>query len=287
MVAADRPYSAAMTVAYLAAFGCAVAFGLATVLESIATRRVETDTDAVDARSLARVATQWQYLAGLGVDGLGWLLSLVALASLPLFVVESMIASAIGFTVLFAAVLQKLRPTGRQLWFIAAIALGLVGLAASGASEEAKRTPAAYTWAMVIALVVLAVAGWLVVRFVRGEVAASILGGLAGLAFGGTALCGRAILGTFGIGDLRDPILYALALYGALGMVLLTLGLQRGSVTVATAWLFVTQTVVPSAVGLVVLGDRARDGMVGLAATSFVVTVVAAVGLTLVSPPME
>lgn len=276
-----------MLIAYIAAFGCAVAFGLATVLESIAARRVESNGEGVDAKALANVAKQPIYIAGLATDGLGWLLSLVALSQLPLFVVESMIASAIGFTVLFAAVLQKVRPTARQSWFIAAIAVGLVGLAASGASEEAHRTPAAYTWAMVISLVVIAVAGWLVARFVRGDVSGSVLGALAGLAFGGTALCGRAIVGDVGVGDLRDPILYALALYGALGMVLLTIALQRGSVTVATAWLFVAQTVVPSIVGLAVLGDSARDGLAGLAAGSFVVTIVAAIGLTLVSPPME
>lgn len=276
-----------MILAYAAALGCAVAFGLATVLESIAARRVESQPDTVDARSLAKVATQPVYIAGLAADGLGWLLSLVALSRLPLFVVESTIASAIGFTVLFAAVLQRLRPTMRQIWFIVAIAAGLVGLAASGASEEAHRTPAAYTWAMVISLVVLAVVGWSVAKFVHSGVGAPVLGALAGLAFGGTALCGRAILGELGVGDLRDPIVYALALYGALGMVLLTVALQRGSVTVATAWLFVAQTVVPSAVGLAVLGDSARQGLAGLAVASFVVTVAAAVGLTLVSPPME
>lgn len=276
-----------MVLAYLSAFGCAVAFGLATVLESIGARRVESASGGVDARDLANVARQLPYLAGLGVDLLGWVLSLVALAQLPVFVVESMIASAIGFTVLFAALLQKVRPTLRQLAFIVVIAIGLTGLAMSGASEEAHRTPAAYTWAMVVSLLGLAIGGWLVAQFVHGPRSAPLLGALAGLAFGGTALCGRAILGQFALGDLRDPILYALALYGALGMVLLTIALQRGSVTIATAWLFVAQTVVPSGIGLLVLGDRARDGMAVVAGASFIVTIIAVVGLTLVSPPME
>lgn len=276
-----------MVIAYVAAFACAACFGLATVLEGIGARRVASAPDAVDVRALARVATQVPYLLGLATDLLGWVLSLVALSMLPLFVVEAMIASAIGFTVLFVAVIDRVRPTSRQLWFVLAIAVGLVGLAATGASEAADRTPAAYTWAMCIALVVLAIAGLLVVRLVHGGVAAPLLGALAGLSFGGTALCGRAILGEFTLGDLRDPILYALALYGVLGIVLLTLALQRGSVTIATAWLFVAQTVVPSAIGLLVLGDRARDGLAGVAGASFVVTLVAVVGLTLVTPPME
>ena len=171
-----------MAIAYLAAFGCAVAFGLATVLESIGARRVESASEGVDARALANVARQLPYLIGLGVDLLGWLLSLVALSQLPVFVVESMVASAIGFTVLFAAVLQKVRPTARQIGFIVLIAAGLAGLAMSGASEEAHRTPAAYTWAMVISLLVVSVGGWLIARFVPGPRSAPLLGALAGLA---------------------------------------------------------------------------------------------------------
>jgi hypothetical protein len=51
--------------------------------------------------------------------------------------------------------------------------------------------------------------------------------------------------------------------------------------------LFTAETVIPSIIGLTILGDSARSGYAGIAAVSFVVTIVAAVGLTLVSPPME
>lgn len=276
-----------MLLAHLAAIGCAVAFGLATVLESIGARRAAAEVPRAGASAVARAAIQGPYLLGLGTDGIGWVLSLVALASLPVFVVQSMVAGAIGFTVLFAAVLQHVRPTARQLGFILAIAVGLVGLALSGAPEEARRTPGAYAWAMVLSLVAVALLGWFVAARTHGSTSASLLGALAGLSFGGTALCGRAILGDFGTGDLRDPVLYALALFGVLGMILLTVALQRGQVTVVTAWMFVTETIVPSIVGLAVLGDSARNGMMGVAIASFAVTIVAAVGLSLVSPDVE
>ena len=275
-----------MVFAYAAAILCAVCYGLASVLQSIGARRVEA-SESIDARSLARIATQIPYLVGLGLDGTAWLLSLLALSRLPLFVVQAMVAGAIGFTVLFAALFQHLRPTGRQVAFILVLASGLLGLALSGAPEEARRTPPAYSWGMWAGVIVIAVIGAVAAKNMRGDKAAAALGGLSGLAFGGTALCARALVADVSISDLRDPLLWGMLAYGALGLVFFASALQRGSVTVATAWLFTAETVVPSIIGLTILGDSARPGFALIAAVSFVVTIVAAVGLTLVSPPME
>jgi len=275
-----------MVFAYAAALLCAVCYGLASVLQSIGARRVEA-SEAIDARSLARIATQLPYLIGLGLDGTAWLLSLLALAQLPLFVVQAMVAGAIGFTVLFAALFQHLRPTARQIAFIVVLALGLLGLALSGAPEEARRTSPAYAWGMWVGVIAIALFGALVAKKMRGDRAAAALGCLSGLAFGGTALCARALVADVSISDLRDPLLWGMLAYGALGLIFFASALQRGSVTVATAWLFTAETVVPSIIGLTILGDSARPGFALIAAISFVVTIVAAVGLTLVSPPME
>ena len=275
-----------MVFAYAAAILCAVFYGLASVLQSIGARRVEA-SESIDARSLARIATQIPYLVGLGFDGTAWLLSLLALSQLPLFVVQAMVAGAIGFTVLFAALFQHLRPTGRQVAFILVLAAGLLGLALSGAPEEARRTPPAYSWGMWAGVIVIAVIGAVAAKNMRGDKAAAALGCLSGLAFGGTALCARALVADVSISDLRDPLLWGMLAYGALGLIFFASALQRGSVTVATAWLFTAETVVPSIIGLTILGDSARPGFALIAAVSFVVTIVAAVGLTLVSPPME
>lgn len=275
-----------MAFAYAAAILCAVTYGLASVLQSIGARRIAA-TDSISARSLAQIARQIPYLAGVGLDGVAWLLSLLALSRLPLFVVQAMVAGAIGFTVLFAALFQRMVPTVRQVAFIVVLAGGLLGLALSGAPEEARRTSAGYSWGMWVGIIAIALLGAWVARTMEGDRAAALLGGLAGLAYGGTALCARALVADVTLSDLRDPLLWGMLAYGALGLIFFTAALQRGSVTVATAWLFTAETVVPSIVGLTILGDSARSGYAGVAAVSFVVTIVAAVGLTLVSPPME
>jgi hypothetical protein len=78
--------------------------------------------------------------------------------------------------------------------------------------------------------------------------------------------------------------LLGLAAYGGLGLVLFASALDKGSVTVATASQFSAETVVPALVGLVLLGDHAREGLAGAAAAGFLLTVGGAVGLTLVAP---
>lgn len=275
-----------MVFAYSAAILCAVTYGLASVLQSIGARSVESG-ETISTRSLAQIAKQLPYLCGVGLDGVAWVLSLLALSQLPLFVVQAMVAGAIGFTVLFAALFQRIMPTARQVAFVLVLAGGLLGLALSGAPEEARRTPPAYTWGMWMGVFVIVVIGVLVARTMKGDRAAAALGCLAGLAYGGTALCARAIVADVTVSDLRDPLLWAMLVFGASGLIFFTAALQRGSVTVATAWLFTAETVVPSMIGLAILGDSAREGYAAVAAVSFVVTIVAVVGLTLVSPQME
>ncbi|MPY93911.1 MAG: hypothetical protein GEV08_12850, partial [Acidimicrobiia bacterium] len=114
-----------MHFAYLAAFGCAAAYGVASVLQDVSARKGQ-GGDHLDARGLVKVATDVPYLGGLGLDGVGWALSLVALQTLPLFAVQAISASSIAVTVLLAAIVLGSRPTKRQLLAMGVLALGLV-----------------------------------------------------------------------------------------------------------------------------------------------------------------
>ncbi len=84
---------------------------------------------------------------------------------------------------------------------------------------------------------------------------------MAGLAFSGTAIAGRVVA----IPDdllqiVREPVAWALVGYGLIGILVFSIALQRGSVTTTNAMLFAVETVVPTLVGVVLLGDRARAG---------------------------
>jgi drug/metabolite transporter (DMT)-like permease len=274
-----------MFLAYLAALGCAVFYGLGSVLQGIGARRIEAG-DRLQPRLLVRVATQAPYLAGLGLDAVGWLLSLLALIRLPLFVVQAVVAASIVFVVLFSALIDHVPVRRQQVLFVVALSLGLGGLGLTAAPDTARSVSTGFAIAVWISVVVIGVLGALAPRWLSPDTASSLLGALAGLAFGGTALCARSLGADGSWGDvLRDPLGWALLAFGALGLSFYAAALQRGNVTVATAWQTMTSTVAPAVVGLLVLGDHARQGFAGVALVAFVVTIAATVGLTFATPP--
>ncbi|MGZ4592212.1 MAG: hypothetical protein ACXV2I_15650, partial [Actinomycetes bacterium] len=82
----------------------ALGYGAASVLQSISARS-EGDVATLDPRLLVRLSRQVPYLAGIGLDLLAFGASVVALQTLPLFFVQSVLASSIGVTALIARAL--------------------------------------------------------------------------------------------------------------------------------------------------------------------------------------
>jgi hypothetical protein len=83
-----------------------------------------------------------------------------------------------------------------------------------------------------------------------------VTGAAAGLAFGGAALCARAIPDHPALAT--QPLVYALLAYGVAGMIAYAHALGHGEVGPVTAALWVTEIVIPAALGVAVLGDHAR-----------------------------
>jgi hypothetical protein len=274
-----------MVYPYLAAFGCALCYGVASVLQSSAARKVR-GTNRLDPKGLVTVTTRLPYLLGLGLDGIGWILSLIALQELPLFAVQAIAASSIGVTVLLATKVLHSKPTTAQLAAIGLMFVGLIALSVTAEPGDPEPVGGGFTLGVWIGVGVVAVLGVLLPRLVEGDRAAALLGVVSGLGYGGTAVCARALEAEAGVGEiLRDPLTWAIIPYGALGIMFFAAALERGAVAVATAPQFATEAVVPSLIGIAFLGDGARNGRVGLAAAGFVLTVVSAVVLTIVSPP--
>ena len=94
-----------MLLGLLCALGSALCFGTASVFQAVAARRAAQDGGggAVDPRLMARVLRQGWYLAGLGLDGLGFLMELVALRTVPIYVVGAALAASLAVTAVVAA----------------------------------------------------------------------------------------------------------------------------------------------------------------------------------------
>jgi len=253
--------------ALLGAAGAAVAYGVAAVLQAVGARRVGGHHGGP--RTLVRVVIQLPYLGGSALGLVGFVLSLAALRSLPLFVVEPIVASSVAVTAVVAIPLLGARISRRERGAVAGTVLGLALLGASGQPGPAAVVGSGLRWALGAAAVfgLVAAVGALHARFTAG---AAVLGALAGWEFGIVAVAARVLRDPSSLhGLLTDPATLALAVASGGGLTLLTTALQRGAVTATTAALVLVETAAPAAVGIALLGDTTRSGFTVLAVLGF------------------
>lgn len=268
-----------MNLALLAAAGIALSYGLATVLQSVGAKSTASSA-GLDPGLLVRLLRSVPYLVGLALDGAGFGLTVVALQSLPLFVVEAFTAGALAVTAVAAAVWLKI-PLSRGEWIgVAAVVAGLVALGLSaGADEEV----ALDTWAKWLPLGVSLVLLLVTIPAARipGRAGVTVLGALAGFGFGLVGIATRTLESPITVtGLLTDPSTYGIIAAGGLALLALATALQRGGVTQATAAMVVAETVIPSAIGLAFLGDRIRPGWETVAGIGLLVAIGGAVALS-------
>ncbi|MFI7010188.1 hypothetical protein [Streptomyces sp. NPDC050145] len=263
----------------ICALGSALCFGTASVLQAMAARATAPGTGSgVDPTLLVRALRQWRYLAGLGLDGLGFVLQVVALRSLPIYAVGAALAASLAVTAVVAARLLHVRLSGAEWGAVGAVCAGLAMLGLASGAEGDREGSDALRFAMLGVAVGVLGLGALAGRLPgRGRALALGLG--AGFGFGVVEVSVR-LIDELSPGSLvTNPALYALLVGGGAAFLLLTSALQRGSVTVATAGMVVGETVGPALVGVVWLGDRTRPGLDWLAVTGFVVAVTGALAL--------
>ena len=261
----------------LGALLAAVCFGTASVFQAQGSRAAPT-AQGLDPRLITRLVRSRPFLLGLGLDGLGFLFELAALRTLPLFLVQSCVAASLAVTAVVAAKVlgERLRP--REWLAVGAVCLGLAGLGVSAGREGSSDPGGRFDVALAIGLAAIGLLAALASRW--GEPIRSIaLGVGAGLAFGVVALAARTITDWHPLVALIEPSLYLLAAGGGLGFFLFATALQRGSVAVPTAAMVLGETVVPAAVGTLVLGDQARPGLTWLAVVGFALALAGALAL--------
>ncbi|TXH43847.1 MAG: hypothetical protein E6Q90_05360 [Actinobacteria bacterium] len=268
-----------MNIGLVAAAGIALCYGMATVLQSIGAKSTE-EHEGLDPGLLVRLLRSGPYLLGLGLDGGGFALTVVALQTLPLFVVEAFTAGALAVTAVAAALWLKL-PLSRAEWAaVAAVTVGLVAVGLSAGEDQKAELAPWEQWLPLAACAVLIVLTYLAAR-TTGRWSVSILGALAGFGFGLVGVATRSLAEPLTItGVLTDPAAYGLVVAGVVSILALATALQRGSVTQATAAMVVAETVIPSIIGLVWLGDRIRPGFDLVALGGMLVAIAGSVALS-------
>jgi drug/metabolite transporter (DMT)-like permease len=260
---------------FLLALGCSVCYGTASVLQAMATRSVDAGSGSgVDAALLVRSVRQWRYVAGLSLDGLGFLLQVAALRLVPIYVVAAALAASIAVTGIVSAWVLSARLSSAEWIAVGVVCASLSVLALAAGPAHFRRAPAGLGWALLGVVAAIFLVGAFAGRLGDRE-RGFALGLCAGSGFGVVEIAVRLL-------DVIDPTkrafyvnpaLYALVAGGAAGFLLLTSALQRGSVTTTVAAMVVGETIAPALVGVIWLGDSARDGLGWVVIVGFVVAV--------------
>ncbi|MGD1174160.1 DMT family transporter [Mycobacterium seoulense] len=264
-----------MLIGFLLALGCSVCYGTASVLQAAATRSVEAGSGSgVDTVLLMRAARQWRYAVGVGLDGIGFLLQVAALRMVPIYVVAAALAASIAVTGIASAWLLSARLSRAEWTAVGVVCASLVVLALAAGPGHFRHAPAGLGWALLGVVAAIFVAGAVAGRL-PDRPRALALGLAAGSGFGVIEVGVRLIevIDPTKRAFYTNPALYAAAAGGAAGFLLLTSALHRGSVTTAVAGMVVGETIAPAFVGVVWLGDSARDGLGWLVIAGFVVAV--------------
>ncbi|OBH98630.1 hypothetical protein A5678_21460 [Mycobacterium sp. E2733] len=264
-----------MLIGFLLALGCSVCYGTASVLQAAATRSVEAGSGSgVDTVLLMRAARQWRYLLGIGLDGAGFLLQVAALRLVPIYVVAAALAASIAVTGIASAWLLGARLSRSEWTAVGVVCASLVVLALAAGHGHFRHAPAGLGWALLGVVAAIFVAGAVAGRL-PDRPRALALGLAAGTGFGVIEVGVRLIevIDPTKRAFYTNPALYAAAAGGAAGFLLLTSALHRGSVTTAVAGMVVGETIAPAFVGVVWLGDSAREGLGWLVIAGFAVAV--------------
>lgn len=265
-----------LIVSWIAAVVACLAYGVATVLQSVGARRAATATGV---GGIVGIVTQLPYLAGLAVDGLGFVGNVIALRELPLFLVEAIVAGSVGVTAVIAA-LRGEKLVGKDWAALAVLGIGLVLLSVSAAPAAAALTSITRDW-LILGLVLLPLVIGVIGYRMSGQASVAMLSVAAGLGFSGVAIASRAMgSDPIDIRLLANPLLWAIVAYGALAVGVFGVALQRGKVTVVAAITFVIEVVVPSIIGLLLFGDGIKSGFDPVAIAGFVLAIGGTIALS-------
>lgn len=243
----------------LGAVAAAMCYGTATIWQAIGIRSFRDAAGPLWRRALAG----WLYLAGLVLDGIGYAASFWALRTLPLFLVESATASSVAVTALLAVVILRTRLHQLEVGALLAVLAGLVLLAVAAEPGPATTPSPWLPWALLAAMAALCVA----TVALRGPVISAVW---AGLGYAGTGIASRLLVIPDDLWRVtEDPIFWTLVCASVAALVAYALALDAGRVTTVAGITMGLETVVPSAIGLVLLGDAISPGYSPIALLGF------------------
>lgn len=262
----------------IAGIGSSICYGISSVLQKVSVDK-EVNVATLKIGLFLRLLKDSPYLWGLILDLGGWVLNLVSVHSLPLFLVQAIIASSVVVAALIEQVYFHHFLSPKVYIAISAVLIGLI-LIGVGASPERTFQPILIVrMSIIISPILIAILGGLSAR-AKNHNSYLSLALLSGISFGGTSIIGRIITYNHPLTYfITNPLIWALIAYGVIGIALFTIALQRSAATKVLAAVIASETLVPVLIGTLLFNDRAKAGLwtevwigVGLVVVGSVVT---------------
>jgi hypothetical protein len=235
--------------------------------------------------SLALFRSRW-YLLGLAVAMGSWGLHVAALSLAPISLVQCVIAGGLVMLTVVADRLFGLTITVREWIGVAAMAAGLAVLAATVGSvgESAHADHGTLTLTLYVAVAAVVAAWCAVLARARPAWGAALLAVAAGVVWGGSDVCIKALsdrLDDGALAVLTSPLALVVLAASLVGLTLSARSLQVGRAVTVIALTSTAANVVTIAAGPIVFGEPQPDGPLGLGARAVAFALVlAAAALT-------
>ncbi len=215
-------------------------------------------------------------LLGVAIDGASFVLSLVAYARLPLFLVQTIIAASVAAVVLLAVPFLKVRLRWQDAVAVCCVLAGLIGLALVGADQPAVAPPAGFLATMAASLGALALV--LIVGYRRGP--AWLFGTISALAYAGVAIAARGAQEAGPVLQvITQPLAGVIVGFGVIAFTAYVRALEVGPVALAASLVAVIEVALPAVVGVALFGDSLPPGLLLPGVASIVVALAGCVAL--------
>lgn len=202
------------------------------------------------------------------ISAVGFVLQAAALGLGSVLLVQALLVTSLLFALPINARAAHRRVTRWEWTWAALLAVSVIVIVTVGNPTEGQSRASMETWGLVAAvlgpLLVLAVIG---ARIWSGPVSAVLLAVVSGALWGVFAVLLKGVVDVLGDGIvalLRSPELYLWAAVGIAGTAWQQSSFRAGALTASLPTMTVTEPVVGSILGIVVLGETLRPGETGL-----------------------
>ncbi len=262
----------------LLAAGASACFNFATVVQAGEARKVKSQETASLAL-LGQLIKRKRWLAGVAVQGIAIPLQLAALTIAPLAVVQP--ADATGLVILLIAGQRMLgeKVGWREVASVAAIFLGVVGVALSGPEHSSENSGALSLLFVLAPLALLALAPY----FLRRRLPSTVIVLCAGTAFALTAFLMKIVADSLVAGAWIALLVWGAVagLFAILGLNSEQVALQIRAVAAVAPIVFVIELTLPIVLGSIVGGESLPESpaMAALLVGSLLLTIAGAFAL--------